>query len=266
MELMNFTGTTDPVQHSPEMPVALLPWAAMIPETWVPWPLSSAPESLALDQVHAVVVVDVAVVVVVLVVSGSLLRVAPDVPREVGMVVLRAGVEHGDLGAGGADAPGERRADRPGAAVGECVLLVVSGVVRRGRATQVEVGLGIADAARRAQPSAEHVQREPTLAEAHDRPADVRQAPNESPAGSLDHRLLGRGCHPALETDDKLPADGVGGRCRRQDGEGAGGEHRDDGDAGRGAGHVVEARSRALVTQLDCPCDPGASPESEDMA
>src|SRR4051812_28852655 len=46
LESMNLIGTIEPFQHVPDTPVSLLALAAMIPETWVPWPLSSSPSPL----------------------------------------------------------------------------------------------------------------------------------------------------------------------------------------------------------------------------
>ena len=45
---MNFTGTSFADQQMPETPFALLPRAAMMPATCVPWPSSSSPEPLPL--------------------------------------------------------------------------------------------------------------------------------------------------------------------------------------------------------------------------
>src|SRR3954447_10301401 len=49
-ESRNFTDMTDAFQQMPDTPAALLPTAAMMPATCVPWPLSSRPEPLPLTM------------------------------------------------------------------------------------------------------------------------------------------------------------------------------------------------------------------------
>ena len=78
------------------------------------------------DEVVAVHIVDVSVLVVVDAIAGNLTRVHPHVRLEVRMVVIDAGVDDGDdrLAAAGGDVPGGRRLD-----IGACLATGLPGVV-----------------------------------------------------------------------------------------------------------------------------------------
>jgi hypothetical protein len=67
---------------------------------------------VAVEEVPSAVVVDVAVAIVVDVVAGDLASVAPDVRREIGVVVVDATIEHcDDDAAAGRQLPRLRRVD-----------------------------------------------------------------------------------------------------------------------------------------------------------
>ena len=66
---------------TPTTPMPLLPTAATVPATCVPCPYSSFGQVVVVDEVPAVDVVDVPVVVVVDPVAGDLARVRPEVAR-----------------------------------------------------------------------------------------------------------------------------------------------------------------------------------------
>ena len=48
LEFMNLTASSLDDQQVPDTPTSLLPRPPTMPETWVPWPLSSSPEPLPL--------------------------------------------------------------------------------------------------------------------------------------------------------------------------------------------------------------------------
>ena len=83
-------------QVTPTTPMPLLPTAPIVPAVCVPWPLSSIGSPECVTDVDTMDVVDVAIVVVVDAVAGNLAGVRPDVRRQIGMVVIDAGVDVGD--------------------------------------------------------------------------------------------------------------------------------------------------------------------------
>ena len=129
---------------SPATPLASLPRAAIVPETWVPCPLPSWGCASLVDEVPAVDVVDAAVAVVVeavrLAPAARLARVGPHVGGEVRMGRIDPGVDHGDghLGRAGRDVPGLGRADG-----GHVPLVGEQRVVRRGGLAHDPIGLGV---------------------------------------------------------------------------------------------------------------------------
>ncbi|MEJ7680209.1 MAG: hypothetical protein WKG06_20610 [Segetibacter sp.] len=52
VESMNFAAITSTVQFTPTRPTALLPIAAMVPATCVPWPLSSNGSFVSVTKFH----------------------------------------------------------------------------------------------------------------------------------------------------------------------------------------------------------------------
>jgi hypothetical protein len=106
---------------------------------------------IAIGRVDSMAVVDVAVAVVIDSVGGALGRIAPDVGREVFVVVIDAGIDdgHDDAGGAAADVPAFRRVDvvigrAPGlSGVVQGPLLGKERVVRRGVLVKDVIGFGV---------------------------------------------------------------------------------------------------------------------------